>query len=93
MVSSRAVFSIVLRARKRRKPHVLSRYRTEYNRFSKPAVVPRGQHTASLDKHYNYGRIAAGTPEVRVMNGFMEQITADVNTALGTTILFYDKLN
>ena len=63
-----------------------TRYRTEYIRFGKPAVVPRGQaaYTLTPDIHYNYGRIAAGTPEVRVMDGFMKEITADVNKALGS---------
>ena len=63
-----------------------TRYRTEYIRFGKPAVVPRGQaaYTLRPDIHYNYGRIAAGTPDVRQMCPLLREITADVNTALDT---------
>ena len=63
-----------------------TRYRTKYQRFGKTVEVPRGQaaYTLTPDIHYNYGRIAAGTPEVRIMDGFMKEITADVNKALGS---------
>tara|TARA_R110002110_G_scaffold53349_2_gene154164 strand:+ start:98 stop:682 length:585 start_codon:yes stop_codon:yes gene_type:complete len=63
-----------------------TRYRLEYKRFGKPAVVPRGQTAYTTDDtiYYNYGNIAGGSPNVSVMNDFLLKICNDVNKSLNT---------
>ncbi len=44
-------------------------YHTPYKRYNKMVKVPRGQATFTLNEniHYNYGRIAGGSPPNELM--------------------------
>ena len=61
-------------------------YHKPYTRYNKTVKVPRGQASFTLDDtiHYNYGRIAGGSPPNIVMTNKLKEITYKVNNALGS---------
>ena len=72
-------------------------YHKPYIRFGKPAKVPRGQSSFTLNEkiHYDY-KVAGGSPPNEVMCDRLKKITADVNKVLNTnynTILMNVYLN
>ena len=59
-------------------------YHTPYKRYNKMVKVPRGQASFTLNEniHYNYGRIAGGSPPNEVMCDRLKEITQKVNTVM-----------
>jgi alkylated DNA repair dioxygenase AlkB len=59
-------------------------YHKPYTRYNKIVKVPRGQASYTIDDtiHYNYGKIAGGSPINEVMDDKMKEITNHVNTIL-----------
>ena len=60
-------------------------YHTPYKRYNKMVKVPRGQASFTLNDniHYNYGRIAGGSPPNEVMCDRLKEITQRVNMVMG----------
>ena len=60
-------------------------YHTPYKRYNKMVKVPRGQASFTLNEniHYNYGRIAGGSPPNEIMCDRLKEITHKVNTVMG----------
>jgi alkylated DNA repair dioxygenase AlkB len=60
-------------------------YHKQYKRYNKIVKVPRGQASYTIDDtiHYNYGKIAGGSPINEVMDDKMKEITIKVNSILG----------
>jgi hypothetical protein len=60
-------------------------YHTPYKRYNKMVKVPRGQASFTLNEniHYNYGRIAEGSPPNEIMCDRLKEITQRVNTVMG----------
>ena len=60
-------------------------YHTPYKRYNKMVKVPRGQASFTLNEniHYNYGRIAGGSPPNEIMCDRLKEITQRVNMVMG----------
>ena len=60
-------------------------YHKVYKRFGKPAKVPRGQASYTLDEtiHYNYG-VSGGSPINEIMDDTLKYITSRVNAVLNS---------
>jgi hypothetical protein len=60
-------------------------YHTPYKIYNKMVKVPRGQASFTLNEniHYNYGRIAGGSPPNEIMCDRLKEITHKVNTVMG----------
>jgi hypothetical protein len=56
-----------------------------YNKMVKVVKVPRGQASFTLNEniHYNYGRIAGGSPPNEIMCDRLKEITQRVNMVMG----------
>ena len=59
-------------------------YHTPYKRYNKMVKVPRGPASFTMNEniHYNYGRIAGGSPPNEVMCDRLKEITQRVNTVM-----------
>jgi hypothetical protein len=60
-------------------------YHSPYKRYNKMVKVPRGQASFTLNEniHYNYGRIAGGSPPNEIMCDRLKEITQRVNMVMG----------
>jgi hypothetical protein len=60
-------------------------YHTPYKRYKKMVKVPRGQASFTMNEniHYNYGRIAGGSPPNEIMCDRLKEITHRVNEGKG----------
>ena len=60
-------------------------YHRPYKRYNKIVKVPRGQASFTFNEniHYNYGRIAGGSPPNEVMCDRLKEITQKVNEVMG----------
>jgi alkylated DNA repair dioxygenase AlkB len=60
-------------------------YHRPYKRYNKIVKVPRGQASFTLNEniHYDYGKIAGGSPPNEIMCERLKEITQRVNEALG----------
>ena len=60
-------------------------YHAPYKRYNKMVKVPRGQASFTLNEniHYNYGRIAGGSPPNEIMCDRLKEITQRVNMVMG----------
>ena len=60
-------------------------YHTTYKRYNKMIKVTRGQASFTLNDttHYNYGRIAGGSPPNEIMCDRLKEITQKVNEVMG----------
>ena len=60
-------------------------YHTPYKRYNKMVKVPRGQASFTLNEniHYNYGRIAGGSPPNEVMCDRLMETAQRVNMVMG----------
>jgi hypothetical protein len=60
-------------------------YHAPYKRYNKMVKVPRGQASFTLNEniHYNYGRIAEGSPPNEIMCDRLKEITQRVNMVMG----------
>ena len=60
-------------------------YHRPYKRYNKMVKVPRGQASFTLNEniHYNYGRIAGGSPPNEIMCDRLKEITQRVNMVMG----------
>jgi alkylated DNA repair dioxygenase AlkB len=72
-------------------------YHKQYKRFNQMVKVPRGQASYTLhgDIHYDY-KVSGGSPPNHVMTDTLKEITAKVNSVLGTnfnTILLNKYMN
>jgi alkylated DNA repair dioxygenase AlkB len=60
-------------------------YHRPYKRYNKIVKVPRGQASFTLNEniHYDYGKIAGGSPPNEIMCERLREITERVNEAMG----------
>ena len=60
-------------------------YHRPYKRYNKIVKVPRGQASFTLNEniHYDYGKIAGGSPPNEIMCERLKEITGRVNKAMG----------
>jgi hypothetical protein len=60
-------------------------YHAPYKRYNKMVKVPRGPASFTMNEniHYNYGRIAGGSPPNKIMCDRLKEITQRVNTVMG----------
>ena len=62
-------------------------YHKPYKRYNKIVKVPRGQMSFTMDSsiHYDYGKVAGGSPPNELMDEKLLAVTGLVNKALGTS--------